>query len=172
MITAELDARLVALANAIHRHRGSLDREDLQQIAREHALKVLAKTRAPTVAYVLTAVRWRILDAYRAEERSYAVPMDPIVFTGHDHGDNLGAPFVDDFADATVEELDRPARVDDLLTVGAAIDELPLDKRAIVVLMASGLTTRETAAVLGIPRGTVASRAFRAHAVLRARIAA
>ena len=57
--------------------------------------------------------------------------------------------------------------------LAAALAQLPADQRAAVVLVdAEGMDYAEAAEVLGIPKGTVASRLHRAHATLRRLLAA
>jgi RNA polymerase sigma-70 factor, ECF subfamily len=66
---------------------------------------------------------------------------------------------------------DTARRVDDLdqaRRVAAALDHLPSDARAVVVLRdVQGLSTKETATVLGISESAVKVRLHRAHARLR-----
>jgi RNA polymerase sigma-70 factor (ECF subfamily) len=57
--------------------------------------------------------------------------------------------------------------------LAAALAQLPADQRAAVVLVdAQGMDYAEAGEILGIPRGTVASRLNRAHASLRRLLAA
>jgi len=73
---------------------------------------------------------------------------------GFDHEDS--AP---DVAEATVERAQ----------LAAALNDLPVDQRTAVMLVdAYGLDYAETAAVLGVRTGTIASRLNRARTVLRA----
>jgi DNA-directed RNA polymerase specialized sigma24 family protein len=53
----------------------------------------------------------------------------------------------------------------------AAVQELPLSLRQIVVLMLEGLTHRETSEVVGITEGNVAVRLSRAKTLLAEAIA-
>lgn len=73
---------------------------------------------------------------------------------GFDHEDS-----VPDVAEATVERAQ----------LAAALNDLPVDQRTAVMLVdAYGLDYAETAAVLGVRTGTIASRLNRARTVLRA----
>ncbi|MDP9405463.1 MAG: RNA polymerase sigma factor [Actinomycetota bacterium] len=68
----------------------------------------------------------------------------------------------DDDTEGRVADRDQARRVAD------AIADLPADARAVVVLRdVQGLSTKETAAVLGISEGAVKVRLHRAHARLR-----
>lgn len=62
----------------------------------------------------------------------------------------------------------RVAELDDARRLATAIAALPADARAVVVLRdVQGLSTRETAAMLGLSVGAVKVRLHRAHARLR-----
>ena len=69
----------------------------------------------------------------------------------------------------TVEELPETAvEVFDALPLRTAVERLPQDLRAVIVLRYfTGYTLAETAAVLGIPEGTVSTRQRRALQLLR-----
>jgi RNA polymerase sigma-70 factor, ECF subfamily len=67
---------------------------------------------------------------------------------------------------------DPAGRVADAVTVAAAVAALSPRRRAVIAeLYYAGRTVAETAAVLGIPPGTVKSRAFYALAALREALA-
>jgi RNA polymerase sigma-70 factor (ECF subfamily) len=56
--------------------------------------------------------------------------------------------------------------------VGTALDRISPELREVLrATVVDGLTTRETARLLGIPEGTVKSRALRARAELRSALA-
>ena len=63
---------------------------------------------------------------------------------------------------------DRVAELDSAVRIADAIAALPASARAVVVLRdVQGLSTKETAAILGISEGAVRGRLHRAHARLR-----
>lgn len=73
-----------------------------------------------------------------------------------------------DLLAAAEDTEDRVADRDQARRVGAALRHLPEDSRAVVVLRdVQGLSTKETAAVLGISESAVKVRLHRAHARLR-----
>lgn len=155
-LTVELDRRLVSAADALHRRDSGLDRDDLRQLAREHALIVLAKTPDATESYVVTAARWRILDAYRAERRrSSSVTID-----------DVDEPAEQDFSDDALSRLGAAAN-EHLLAVWL----LPRHQRDVILLLAEGFSAREVAVSLGVPKGTVTSRTARARESLLTAVA-
>lgn len=84
----------------------------------------------------------------------------------------FGMPGSPDLIAATEDTAERAAELDDARRLAGAIDDLPADARAVVVLRdLQGLSTRETAAMLGISEGAVKVRLHRAHARLRRQVA-
>lgn len=80
----------------------------------------------------------------------------------------FGAPDSPDVLASTDDTESRVADLEDARRVAAAIADLPEDSRAVVLLRdVEGLSTKETAAVLGISENTVKVRLHRAHARLR-----
>ncbi|MBW8794065.1 MAG: RNA polymerase sigma factor [Streptomyces sp.] len=96
----------------------------------------------------------RLVDARRAQERAARtenLPAPPAV-----------APSAEDRVLTALEYGD----------VGTALDRISPELREVLrATVVDGLTTRETARLLGIPEGTVKSRAVRARAELRAALA-
>jgi RNA polymerase sigma-70 factor, ECF subfamily len=89
------------------------------------------------------------LDELRRASRAEIVPLDSVAdpWEGRDHGD------------------DAAGRLD----LAAALDSLPIDQRAVVLLVdAEGMSYEAAGQTLGIAAGTVGSRLNRAHAALRA----
>jgi RNA polymerase sigma-70 factor (ECF subfamily) len=75
-------------------------------------------------------------------------------------------PVLPEVADP-VDPVDVAARRDTRLDIAAALDSLPADQRAAVVLVdLQGFAVDEAAVVLGCPPGTVKSRCFRGRARL------
>jgi len=76
-------------------------------------------------------------------------------------------------AHETLDEWDErlaaaPTQPEDRLDLAAALASLPPELRAVVLLVdAEGLSYEETAAALGVPAGTIASRLNRARAHLQ-----
>jgi RNA polymerase sigma-70 factor (ECF subfamily) len=72
------------------------------------------------------------------------------------------------------ESSDVESRVLDLLgeeSIKAAIEELPMDFRMVVILAdVEGFSYKEIAEILGIPRGTVMSRLFRGRRLLQRKL--
>ncbi|MFI1935655.1 RNA polymerase sigma factor [Streptomyces purpureus] len=92
----------------------------------------------------------RLVDALRAAERTDRMPAVAPVSP---------APSAEDRVLAGLEYGD----------VGAALDRISPELREVLrATVVDGLTTRETARLLGIPEGTVKSRALRARRELRA----
>jgi RNA polymerase sigma-70 factor (ECF subfamily) len=79
----------------------------------------------------------------------------------------LDASF-DDLASADASPEERVTRADLARRTAKALAELPEDAREVVVLRdVQGLSTRETAQLLGVTEGAVKVRLHRAHARLR-----
>ena len=100
----------------------------------------------------------------RGDVRARGQVAGATAFAAPDSPDELAA---DDDTEDRVADLEQSRRV------AAAIEELPADARAVVVLRdVQGLSTKETAAMLGISESAVKVRLHRAHAALRKRMGA
>ncbi|WP_132992615.1 RNA polymerase sigma factor SigM [Gordonia zhaorongruii] len=67
-----------------------------------------------------------------------------------------------DHDDAVIDPRDRTGSIDLSLSIGRALDVLPPEQRAVIVLVdVYGHSVCEAAATLGIPIGTVKSRCYR-----------
>lgn len=110
--------------------------------------------------WLWTIAARRLVDALRVQERAgrlETTPMEESVA-----GSAAVAPSVEERVLAGLEYGD----------VGTALDRISPELREVLrATVVDGLTTRETARLLGIPEGTVKSRAMRARAELRAALA-
>ena len=104
-------------------------------------------------AWLWTLASRRLVDALRSE-RSGAEPVDPVP--------DRPVPGPEELL---VTDLEHGA-------LAGALHRLPPDlRRVLQATVVDGLTTREAAVVLGIPEGTVKTRASRARSRLRAELA-
>jgi RNA polymerase sigma-70 factor (ECF subfamily) len=136
--------------------RGDGDAEDLVQETLERVLRRPRVVTGDPGLYLLQALRHTYLDRRRAQRsRVRAVPQ-PADF---------------DAPDPRASE-DLALRVE-AREVLAAIRDLPRPYReAVLMLDVAGYTAREAAARLGVPQGTLDSRAFRGRARVLAAVAA
>lgn len=101
-------------------------------------------------------------DAHRRMEARHEVPLE---LPPSDGGRQAYADRVADGAGSTLDTLERGERD---RAVRAALDALPPDQRAVLVLVdMEGRSYDEIAAALGIPVGTVRSRVSRARLAFR-----
>ncbi|MFI5566554.1 RNA polymerase sigma factor [Streptomyces sp. NPDC051740] len=113
--------------------------------------------------WLWTIAARRLVDAYRTQERTARLRTAPME-EAWDGGASAGAvsPSAEDRVLAGLEYGD----------VGTALDRISPELREVLrATVVDGLSTRETARLLGIPEGTVKSRAMRARAELRAILA-
>ncbi|MGW0333907.1 RNA polymerase sigma factor [Streptomyces sp. NPDC003011] len=111
--------------------------------------------------WLWTIAARRLVDARRVHERAAraAAPLEP---ADRGYAPAATAPSAEDRVLAALEYGD----------VGTALDRISPELREVLrATVVDGLTTRETARLLGIPEGTVKSRAMRARAELRAALA-
>lgn len=163
-----------ALARLYDRHAGWLhvrltrrcpDPETVREVLQDTFVTVWRSAGAhrggEAGGWLWTIAARRLVDALRARERAerYApVPAPP-------------APSAED---SVLDGLDGPDGVDGLEygDVGTALGRLGPELREVLrATVVDGLTTREAATLLGIPEGTVKSRALRARRELRAALA-
>jgi RNA polymerase sigma-70 factor (ECF subfamily) len=112
--------------------------------------------------WLWTIAARRLVDARRAQERAARLRTAPLDDAGDDGRMGMPAPSAEDRVLAGLEYGD----------VGTALDRISPELREVLrATVVDGLTTRETARLLGIPEGTVKSRALRARAELRAALA-
>ncbi|MET9829129.1 RNA polymerase sigma factor [Streptomyces sp. NPDC006385] len=115
--------------------------------------------------WLWTIAARRLVDALRVRERAARLETMPMDEAGAGAGVGYAAataPSVEERVLAGLEYGD----------VGTALDRISPELREVLrATVVDGLTTRETARLLGIPEGTVKSRAMRARAELRAALA-
>lgn len=118
--------------------------------------------RGDVAAWVWTIAARRLVDAYRRR----AVRPPSALWDGVEHPDPTRPEASSPSAEAVV--LDRVLTEDLELALTGLSPELRAVLQATVL---DGLSTREAAVVLGIPEGTVKTRALRARTVLRQALA-
>ncbi|KOU67308.1 RNA polymerase sigma24 factor [Streptomyces sp. MMG1533] len=113
--------------------------------------------------WLWTIAARRLVDARRAHERAARLETAPLDTPADEtHVGYASTPSAEDRVLAALEYGD----------VGTALDRISPELREVLrATVVDGLTTRETARLLGIPEGTVKSRAMRARAELRAALA-
>lgn len=165
---AELDRRVVAAADALWRREASLrrdvtlDRDDVRQIGRETALVKVSEKPDATVSYVVSAVHWRILDAFRRDRREAARRSGfPDVF---DDDERVVFRPGEDPAEETLERLAGSSEY--VAAVWLAVWMLPDAQRDVLLLKAEGFTPGEIAERLGVSTAAVKSRTNRARTAL------
>ena len=150
-LTAALP-RLRRFAHALSRDRG--DADDLTQMTIERALISRVQWQAGTSidAWTYRIMRNLWIDTVRSRARKAKVeaPPEEVETTGHDPRDGVEAGI-------------------DLQRVMAAMQRLPDEQREVVALiLVEGFGYRETAELLDLPIGTVASRLARGRNALLA----
>ena len=136
--------------------RSVVDADDLVQAACERALLRRDQLRSDTKigAWMYQIMRNLWIDELRSRRT-------------HQHdGIEAAQHVIGDDGEALAE------RSDALAAVRRALDELPVEQRvALVLICVDGMSYKETAAILGIPIGTVTSRVARARHALHERLA-
>jgi RNA polymerase sigma-70 factor (ECF subfamily) len=165
LLRAVADGDSAAMAALYDRHAGWLhtrltrrcaDPEVVREVLQDTFVAVWRSAAthrgAEAGGWLWTIAARRLVDARRVQERAerveYAAPVP--------------APSAEDRVLAGLEYGD----------VGTALDRISPELREVLrATVVDGLTTRETARLLGIPEGTVKTRARRARAELRAALA-
>ncbi|CCK30008.1 ECF subfamily RNA polymerase sigma factor [Streptomyces davaonensis JCM 4913] len=164
-----------AMAALYDRHAGWLharltrrcaDPEVVREVLQDTFVTVWRSARAhrgeEAGGWLWTIAARRLVDARRAQERAERLPTAPIDETRAGYAPAASAPSAEERVLAGLEYGD----------VGTALDRISPELREVLrATVVDGLTTRETARLLGIPEGTVKSRAMRARAELRAALA-
>ncbi|MGW3338198.1 RNA polymerase sigma factor [Streptomyces sp. NPDC001009] len=156
-----------ALADLYDRHAGWLHARLARRCADPEVVREVLQDTFVTVwrsaaahrgeeagGWLWTIAARRLVDARRVQERAARVAVEPEAAGA--------APSAEDRVLAGLEYGD----------VGTALDRISPELREVLrATVVDGLTTRETARLLGIPEGTVKSRARRARTELRAALA-
>jgi RNA polymerase sigma-70 factor (ECF subfamily) len=165
LLRAVSDGDSAAMAALYDRHAGWLhtrltrrcaDPELVREVLQDTFVTVWRSAdshRGPEAGgWLWTIAARRLVDARRVQERAARV----------EHAVPVPAPSAEDRVLAELEYGD----------VGTALDRISPELREVLrATVVDGLTTRETARLLGIPEGTVKTRAMRARAELRAALA-
>ncbi|MFD8676738.1 RNA polymerase sigma factor [Streptomyces seoulensis] len=155
-----------ALADLYDRHAGWLHARLARRCADPEVVREVLQDTFVTVwrsaaghrgaeagGWLWTIAARRLVDARRAQERTARAAPEP---------DAAAVPSAEDRVLARLEYGD----------VGTALDRISPELREVLrATVVDGLTTREAARLLGIPEGTVKSRARRARTELRAALA-
>ncbi|MGW3667683.1 RNA polymerase sigma factor [Streptomyces sp. NPDC005141] len=165
LLRAVSDGDSAAMAALYDRHAGWLHMRLTRRCADPEVVREVLQDTFVTVwrsagthrgaeagGWLWTIAARRLVDARRVQERAarveYAAPVP--------------APSAEDHVLAELEYGD----------VGTALDRISPELREVLrATVVDGLSTRETARLLGIPEGTVKTRAMRARAELRAALA-
>ncbi|MEV5983654.1 RNA polymerase sigma factor [Streptomyces sp. NPDC052051] len=175
LLRAVADGDAAAMATLYDRHAGWLharltrrcaDPEVVRDVLQDTFVTVwrsaAAHRGAEAGGWLWTIAARRLIDARRARERAARVETASMDATRVEHDPVVAAPSAEERVLAGLEFGD----------VGTALDRISPELRDVLrATVVDGLTTRETARLLGIPEGTVKTRARRARAELRAALA-
>ncbi|CAM5425121.1 RNA polymerase sigma24 factor OS=Streptomyces aurantiogriseus OX=66870 GN=GCM10010251_70280 PE=3 SV=1 [Streptomyces aurantiogriseus] len=169
LLRAVADGDAAALATLYDRHAGWLHARLTRRCADPEVAREVLQDTFVTVwrsaaghrggeagGWLWTIAARRLVDARRVQERAARVETAPMDVLGAE------APSAEERVLAGLEFGD----------VGTALDRISPELREVLrATVVDGLTTREAARLLGIPEGTVKTRAMRARAELRAALA-
>ncbi|MGW5236246.1 RNA polymerase sigma factor [Streptomyces nodosus] len=175
LLRAVGDGDSAAMAVLYDRHAGWLHRRLTRRCADPEMVREVLQDTFVTVwrsagshrgqeagGWLWTIAARRLVDARRAQERTARIETAPMEAVRAEHGPAVAAPSAEERALTALEFGD----------VGTALDRISPELREVLrATVVDGLTTRETARLLGIPEGTVKTRARRARAELRAALA-
>ncbi|QIY71105.1 RNA polymerase sigma factor [Streptomyces sp. RLB1-33] len=165
LLRAVADGDSAAMAALYDRHAGWLHTRLTRRCADPEVVREVLQDTFVTVwrsaathrgaeagGWLWTIAARRLVDARRVQERAERV----------EYATHVPAPSAEERVLAGLEYGD----------VGTALDRISPELREVLrATVVDGLTTRETARLLGIPEGTVKTRARRARAELRAALA-
>jgi RNA polymerase sigma-70 factor (ECF subfamily) len=169
LLRAVADGDAGALAALYDRHAGWLHARLVRRCADPEVAREVLQDTFVTVwrsaaghrggeagGWLWTIAARRLVDTRRAQERAARIETAPM------DSARAEAPSAEERVLAGLEFGD----------VGTALDRISPELREVLrATVVDGLTTRETARLLGIPEGTVKTRAMRARAELRAALA-
>jgi RNA polymerase sigma-70 factor (ECF subfamily) len=172
LLRAVADGDAAALATLYDRHAGWLHARLVRRCADPEVAREVLQDTFVTVwrsaaghrggeagGWLWTIAARRLVDTRRAQERAARVETAPMDTAGTGRAE---APSAEERVLAGLEFGD----------VGTALDRISPELREVLrATVVDGLTTREAARLLGIPEGTVKTRAMRARAELRAALA-
>ncbi|MGW5093382.1 RNA polymerase sigma factor [Streptomyces nodosus] len=175
LLRAVGDGDSAAMAVLYDRHAGWLHRRLTRRCADPEMVREVLQDTFVTVwrsagshrgqeagGWLWTIAARRLVDARRAQERTARIETAPMEAVRAEHEPAVAAPSAEERALTALEFGD----------VGTALDRISPELREVLrATVVDGLTTRETARLLGIPEGTVKTRARRARAELRAALA-
>ncbi|MYV50432.1 sigma-70 family RNA polymerase sigma factor [Streptomyces sp. SID2888] len=175
LLRAVGDGDSAAMAVLYDRHAGWLHRRLTRRCADPEMVREVLQDTFVTVwrsagshrgqeagGWLWTIAARRLVDARRAQERAARIETAPMEAVRAEHEPAVAAPSAEERALTALEFGD----------VGTALDRISPELREVLrATVVDGLTTRETARLLGIPEGTVKTRARRARAELRAALA-
>lgn len=164
-----------ALATLYDRHAGWLHARLTRRCADPEVVREVVQDTFVTVwrsaaghgggeagGWLWTIAARRLVDARRAQERAARIETAPMDTARVERAPAATLPSAEERVLAGLEFGD----------VGTALDRISPELREVLrATVVDGLTTRETARLLGIPEGTVKTRAMRARAELRAALA-
>jgi RNA polymerase sigma-70 factor (ECF subfamily) len=175
LLRAVADGDSAAMATLYDRHAGWLHARLTRRCADPEMVREVLQDTFVTVwrsaaghhgeeagGWLWTIAARRLVDTRRAQERARRIETAPMDAVRVEHQSAAAVPSAEERALAALEFAD----------VGTALDRISPELREVLrATVVDGLTTRETARLLGIPEGTVKSRALRARAELRSALA-
>jgi RNA polymerase sigma-70 factor (ECF subfamily) len=172
LLRAVADGDTAALESLYDRHAGWLHARLTRRCADPEVVREVVQDTFVTVwrsagghgggeagGWLWTIAARRLVDARRAQERAGRIETAPMDTARVERAPAAVLPSAEERVLAGLEFGD----------VGTALDRISPELREVLrATVVDGLTTRETARLLGIPEGTVKTRAMRARAELRA----
>jgi RNA polymerase sigma-70 factor (ECF subfamily) len=169
LLRSVADGDAHALATLYDRHAGWLHARLTRRCADPEVVREVTVWRSAAGhgggeagGWLWTIAARRLVDARRVQERASRIETAPMDTDRVERAPAAALPSAEDRVLAGLEFGD----------VGTALDRISPELREVLrATVVDGLTTREAARLLGIPEGTVKTRAMRARAELRAALA-